>query len=192
VKKPIFLQEEKGLSPSERGTAVHTVMQHLDLSKVSDLKAIDDQIAFLISKEFITPEQAEAVNKYKILNFFISELGRRLLSVFNSTGKVYREVAFYIDLPSTVINKELPEEIYKDEMVRLQGIIDCYFEEEDGNIVLLDYKTDYIGEEVTIEDIKKRYEVQINYYSDTLEKITEKKIKDKFLYLFYNGEIVRL
>jgi ATP-dependent helicase/nuclease subunit A len=192
VKKPIFLQEEKGLSPSERGTVVHTVMQHLDLSKVSDIKDIDEQITFLISKEFITPEQAEAVNKYKILNFFISELGRRLLSVFNSTGKVYREVAFYIDLPSTVINKELPEEIYKDEMVRLQGIIDCYFEEEDGNIVLLDYKTDYIGEEVTIEDIKKRYEVQINYYSDTLEKITEKKIKDKFLYLFYNGEIVSM
>jgi ATP-dependent helicase/nuclease subunit A len=192
VKKPVFLQEEKGLSASERGTAMHGVIQRLNLDKVSNREEIEEQIKLMIEKEFITLEQANVVKSSKILTFFNSELGKRLLKAYNTTGKVQREVAFYIDIPSTTVQKDLPEEIYKDEMVRLQGVIDCYFEEENGNLVLLDYKTDYVGEEVTVEDIKKKYEVQIKYYSDTLEKITEKKISEKYLYLFYNNEIVKM
>ena len=76
-------------------------------------------------------------------------------------------------------------------MVRLQGVIDTYFEEEDG-IVLLDYKTDYVGEEVKVEDIKERYRIQIQYYSDTLEKVMGLPVKEKYLYLFYTGEIVEM
>jgi ATP-dependent helicase/nuclease subunit A len=192
VSKPTFLQEEKGLSSAERGTAVHNVMQRLDLHRVSTKEEIEEQITYMIAKEFITEEQAEAVKAYRILRFFNSELGHRMLKAYNTTGKVNRELAFYIDIPSTFVRKDLPEEKYRDEMVRLQGVIDCYFEEEDGNIVLLDYKTDYVGEEITSEDIKQRYEVQIKYYSDTLEKITEKRINEKYLYLFYNGDILEM
>jgi ATP-dependent helicase/nuclease subunit A len=192
ISKPVFLQEEKGLSAAERGTAVHNVMQRLDLRRVSTKEQIEEQITYMVAKEFITEEQAEAVKAYRILRFFNSELGQRMLKAYNTTGKVNRELAFYIDIPSTLVRKDLPEDKYKDEMVRLQGVIDSYFEEEDGNIVLLDYKTDYVGEDMTFEDIKNRYEVQIKYYSDTLEKITEKKIKEKYLYLFYNDKILKM
>jgi len=96
---------------------------------------------------------------------------------------------FYMDIPSTIINKDLPK-LYENEKIRLQGIIDCYFEEEDG-LVLIDYKTDYVGED-GVEPIKDRYKIQLKYYEDALVKITGKKVKEKYLYLFYNEEVVKL
>ena len=77
---------------------------------------------------------------------------------------------------------ELNKDVYVDEKIRLQGIIDCFFEEEDG-IVLLDYKTDYVEEE-KVDEIIERYRAQLKYYKDALEKITEKRVKESYLYLF--------
>ena len=191
IKKPKFLQEEKGLSPAERGTALHFVMQKLDFNKIYTTQQIQQQIDSLVEKAFITEEQAAAVNPFKILKFFKSPLGQRILKLHKEGGKIYREVPFYIDMPATTINPSLPKETYDNEMVRLQGVIDTYFEEEDG-IVLLDYKTDYVGEEVKVEDIKERYRIQIQYYSDTLEKVMGLPVKEKYLYLFYTGEIVEM
>lgn len=191
VKKPRFLQEEKGLSPAERGTAVHFAMQHLELDKVGNQSEILDQIKVMVQKAFITEEQADAIRPFTILRFFQSPIGRRMLKAHREGKGVNREVSFYIDIPAATIDKSLPPEIYEEEMVRLQGVIDCYFE-EDGGLVLLDYKTDYVGEEVTVEDIKERYKVQIKYYSETLEKIMGMPVKEKYLYLFYSGEIVNM
>ncbi|MDT8718867.1 helicase-exonuclease AddAB subunit AddA [Clostridium sp. 19966] len=188
VKKPDFLKEEKGLSPSERGTITHFVMQHVDLSKIQSSEEIHQQIRLMVEKAFITEKEASAVNPYKIYKFFKSDLGIRMLKAYEDGRTLRREVPFYVEIPATTVNESLPKEIYDKEMVRLQGVIDCYFEEEDG-IVLLDYKTDYVGEDGT-EPIKERYTVQIKYYSETLEKITGKKIKDKYLYLFYNDQAI--
>ena len=74
------------------------------------------------------------------------------------------------------------DDVYIDEKIRLQGIIDCFFEEEDG-IVLLDYKTDYV-EEGNEDEIIERYRSQLKYYKDALEKITGKRVKESYLYLF--------
>jgi ATP-dependent helicase/nuclease subunit A len=70
----------------------------------------------------------------------------------------------------------------------LQGVIDCYFEEEDG-IVLLDYKTDYAAPG-RVDLLRERYRTQISYYARALEKLTGKKVKDKLIYLFSNGEVL--
>lgn len=191
IKKPRFLQEEKGLSAAERGTALHFVMQKLNLDKIYTTQQIQEQIDSLVEKDFITEEQAAAVNPFRILKFFKSPIGQRMLKVHKIGGKIYREIPFYIDMPATVIDPTLPKETYDNEMVRLQGVIDTYFEEEDG-LVLLDYKTDYVGEEVTVEDIKERYRIQIQYYSDTLEKVMGLPVKEKYLYLFYTGELVEM
>lgn len=189
LKKPKFLQEDKGLSPSEKGTAMHSVMQHIDLDKTLNIQDIKNELSYLTIKEFLTKEEIGSVKPYKILRFFQSDLGKRLLKVYNTSGSVKREVDFYMDIPSTVINKDLPK-LYENEKIRLQGIIDCYFEEKDG-LVLIDYKTDYVGED-GVEPIKDRYRIQLKYYEDALVKITGKKVKEKYLYLFYNEEVVRM
>jgi ATP-dependent helicase/nuclease subunit A len=71
----------------------------------------------------------------------------------------------------------------------LQGIIDCYFEEMDG-LILIDYKTDYVNNNTEL--IKERYKVQLDYYTKALENITGKKVIEKYIYLFYNGEILEM
>jgi ATP-dependent helicase/nuclease subunit A len=101
---------------------------------------------------------------------------------------VKREVPFYIKLKSTEVYKDLPEDVYGSEPILLQGIIDCYFEVDDG-IVLIDYKTDYTNPK-SINNIKERYRTQIEYYTKALERMTGKRVVEKYIYLFYNGEIL--
>ena len=78
----------------------------------------------------------------------------------------------------------------EDDDVILQGVIDCYFEEEDY-LVLLDYKSDFVKDEVSMNSIKERYRSQIMQYKRVLEKITQKKVKYQYIYLFSNECILK-
>ena len=80
--------------------------------------------------------------------------------------------------------------IYEEESIMLRGIIDLYFEEED-EIVIVDYKTDYIDEE-NKQEVIDRYKKQMDLYADALTKLTGKKVKEKYLYLFNVDEEVKL
>lgn len=189
LRKPRFLKEEKGLSPAEKGTIMHFMMQHIDFNAVDKLELINKQIESMVNNELLTEEEAKVINPWKIKKFFESNLGKRLLKAYEEGRDVYRELPFFTHISSTKINSELEEDIYGKEKLRLQGVIDCFFEEKDG-IVLLDYKTDYVGDN-GIEEILKKYKIQIDLYSDTLEKITGKRVKEKYLYLFYSDEEVK-
>ncbi|NFN86216.1 helicase-exonuclease AddAB subunit AddA [Clostridium sporogenes] len=184
LRKPMFMEEKKKISPSERGTIIHLFMQHLDLETVENEDSIKEQINRLIDKEFITYEQSKVINPYKILKFCKSELGQRMIN----SNNINREMPFSIEIPVLEIYKDLDKEIYKDEKLIIQGIIDCCFEEEDG-LVLLDYKTDYVND---IEDIKNRYKIQIQYYEEALNRITGKTVKDKYLYLFSIDNYIKI
>ena len=182
VKKPGFLEGEKGLSAAEAGTALHFVMQHLDF----DLEAegIEAQVEAMVAKALLTEQQAKSVDVEKVKVFLSCSLGERL----RASSNVSREVPFNLSLPCQELYEDMQGEEYQGETVLLQGVIDCYFEEDD-EIVLLDYKTDYVpaGAE---ETIRERYRLQIGYYARALEMLTGKPVKDKYVYLFYNGEIL--
>lgn len=182
VLKPKFLQEKRGLSASERGTIAHFIMQKLDLNKVNTKEEIDTQIYSMKDKNLLTEEEIKAVQKISFISFFKSNLGKRLLNAFNTGKLVKRELPFYTEISSLNIDSTLSEEVYGNENVRLQGIIDCIFEEED-KIILLDYKTDYV-EHGNESEILDKYKIQIKYYKDAVEKITGKEVKECYLYLF--------
>lgn len=184
LKKPTFMESVKKLSSTQKGTIMHFVMQHLNLKEISSVEQIKKQISELALKDFLTVQQVEAVDIDKILEFFNSSLGKRMIN----SNNINREVPFYVEINSTKIYPELDKEIYGSEKVLLQGIIDCYFEEGDS-IVLLDYKTDFA---LDVEEIKKKYTVQIQLYADALKRITGKRLKNCYLYLFYNDEIVEI
>ena len=157
-------------------------MQRLNYDRVSTISEIKSQIEEMILDNSLTEKEASAVWYKKIYNFFNSKLGERVLKAYKEDRLVSRELPFFTELSSVEYDPELNKEIYMDEKIRLQGIIDCFFEEEDG-IVLLDYKTDYVEEE-NEEEIIDRYRSQLKYYKDALEKITEKKVEESYLYLF--------
>ncbi|MBW6411034.1 helicase-exonuclease AddAB subunit AddA [Clostridium weizhouense] len=179
---PKFLQEEKGLTAAERGTAVHFVMKKIDFNKVNSLEEIKDQLKNLYEEELILKEEFNAINPYKILKFFKSNLGNRLLKVYSLGGMIYREIPFYTEISSLELDDTLPKE-YNNEKIRLQGIIDCFFE-EDNELILLDYKTDYI-EKNNEFDLIEKYKKQLIYYSDAIFKMTGRKVKQSYLYSFF-------
>ena len=109
-----------------------------------------------------------------ILALLKSDLGKRISSA-KEKNKLFREQPFVMTVSSS--------EIYKDdssEDLLVQGVIDVFFEEEDG-LVLVDYKTDYVKTE---DELSKKYHTQLEYYADALEKITGKRVKEKIIYSF--------
>lgn len=185
VKKPLFLEEKEGLNAAEKGTALHFVMQHLELSLSSaNPIAISSQIETLVTKELLTRQQADSIEVDKILVFLSSDIGRRLLA----SHRINREIPFNMVIPCCELYPDMNDEVCVGETILLQGVIDCFFEEADG-LILLDYKTDHIipGRE---DSIKERYELQIRYYARALEMLTGKRVKEKALYLFSTGKVL--
>ena len=188
--KPKFLQEEKGLTAAERGTVMHYVMQKLNLNRVNSISEIKAQVEEMIKDNSLTEKEASTIWFKKIYKFYTSDIGKRLLKAFNDNKLVRREFPFFTEISSLQLEEKLDKEIFEDEKIRLQGIIDLFFQEDD-EIVLLDYKTDYV-EEGNEEELIERYKMQIKYYRDALEKITGKKVKESYLYLFYIDKTVRI
>ncbi len=179
VNKPMFLEAKKGLTPAEAGTVMHFVMQRLDFRR--DIMA---QIEEMVEKDLLTAQQAQSVEVAKIRRFLDSDLGRRLMTA----EKVNREAAFFMELPCRELYQDMGDEAYQGETALLQGVIDCYFEEPDG-IVLLDYKTDYVAPG-RVEMIRERYRLQIGYYALALARLSGRQVKEKYIYLFSTGEIL--
>lgn len=192
VRKPKFLSEKKGITGAERGTVVHFVMQHINLDNVSTVDNIREQIYDMVSDELLRKEEAEAVNPFMIFKFFNSKIGKEMLMAHKGMNLLERELPFVTEIPAEeLLNKNdcKDENNISGDMVRLQGIIDCFFEYR-GKLILLDYKTDYV-EEGNEEDIVHKYKSQMKYYSEALEKIIGRKVDEIYLYLFgVNKEVM--
>lgn len=186
IKRPKFIQENKDekLSPTHRGSVVHLVMQIINMDRVSTIDEIKNQIEEFVQKEIITQKEADVVNPFKIYKFFKSELGTRM----KNADFVGREKAFYTEINMKDLFAK--EGIDYDESIMLRGIIDAYFE-ENGEIVLLDYKTDFVNEE-NREEVVDRYRKQLEIYAKVIEEITDKKVKEQYIYLFGVDESVRI
>lgn len=183
VKKPMFLEEGRSMSAAEKGTIMHYVLQSIDITKSSKAE-LEQQLRAMVEKELLTEEQAKTVSMGKIRKLLESPLGRRM-----AASKLRREVPFNLEIACTEIYTDLDKERYGHHMIMLQGIIDCCFECEDG-LVLIDYKTDFIQD--SSDFIRQRYRVQMDCYTKALERITGKRVAERYIYLFYNGEILEM
>ncbi len=183
IKMPKFIEGKKPFTKAERGTIIHFVMQHLDIKGDLSSESIDDQVEDMISRELLTEEEAKIVEPEKIINFFDSSIGKKMLMA----DKVYREIPFVLRKKACdVINglKDCEEELL------VQGIVDCYFE-EDGEIILIDYKTGEVDEK-GLDRIKDRYGVQMGLYREALERITGKRVKESYIYSFDIDNTIRI
>ncbi|HEY8889950.1 MAG TPA: helicase-exonuclease AddAB subunit AddA [Clostridium sp.] len=189
VNKPKFLEEIKGLTAAEKGTAMHSVLQRLDLTKVSSKSEIESQIEMLVQKQLISKEEGKVVRVDKLIKFFKTNLGLRMIKAFGLKA-LKREMPFHMEISSTDIDKTLPIEIYGDEKIILQGIIDCYFE-EDGQIILVDYKTDFV-KNGDVGPLVEKYKAQLDYYARALKGALKKEVKERYLYLFSVDEAIEI
>ncbi|AOT71674.1 helicase-exonuclease AddAB subunit AddA [Geosporobacter ferrireducens] len=182
-KMPGFMEGKKQFSAVEKGTIIHFVMQHLRFQDLDQKERIQEQVEDMVARELLTPEEAAVVDIDKIFAFFQSSIGKRILSA----KYIFRETAFNYMKPAQQLNIGLEN---CDEGLLVQGVIDCYFEEDEA-YVLVDYKTDIIGMEGK-EEILEKYRVQIELYKEALEKISGKSVRESYLYLFHLDEAVKL
>lgn len=164
------------------GSAMHSAMQNFVPSAGMDEEYARSELSRLAASGLLTEAELEMINPRKILDFYRSELGVRLLN----SKKVMREQTFEVSAPAAYLfpGSDAPD----DENILLQGVIDCWFEEDDG-IVLLDYKTDSFRD---TEEIRRKYALQVELYAYALEKITKKTVKNKYIYLFFDNSVLYL
>lgn len=179
--RPRFMQEaRKTLSPMERGTVMHTVMQRLDFHGDLSYQGIKKQVADFEAKG-ILPEGAGKVVYIKgIQGFFESPLGAQV----KEARSLYRELPFSRMLKAKDFYPEVQEE---DERVFTQGVIDLLVETAAGELILVDYKTDKM---TNPDRIRRRYQVQLDMYRSAVEAILGRKVDRSYLYLLQNGSFV--
>ena len=169
---PKFISgEEVKLAANERGSAYHRVMECLDYSVSVNIDGVKADINRMLETGKMNELQVKSVNPWDINTFVQSDTGRRVANAVNC-GSVRREQPFVFE--------------YEGQLI--QGIIDLYFE-EDGELVLVDYKTDRVMKgEAGEKELVKRYAIQLDYYAKALTQLTGKNVKEKIIYSFALGK----
>jgi len=181
-------ERRKKASASDIGIAYHRIMEFADFGRaVSEDGTVDrayikERAEHLRDHDAIEADVYESLDLEKIAGFFESDLGRRAVAA-SSEGSLKKEKAFTLKT----------ERGGRDILV--QGVIDCCFE-EDGSLVLIDYKSSFAkpgkGHDEELERIKKEYKVQIDLYSEAAQKGTGLEVSEAYLYLFQTGEALRI
>lgn len=186
--RPAFLQDAApGLTPTERGSAVHLVMQHLDLAGPLDEEDIARQIEAMVEKQMLTPDQAAAVDVPPIARFFDGSLGRRLRA---DADRVRREVPFTMALPALEAYPDLARhpEAARDELVVVQGIIDCLLPDGDA-LLIVDYKTDRVSAALAVERAEA-YRAQMGLYRRAVQAVYGVARVESYLVFLTPGVVV--
>ncbi|RKD69768.1 DNA helicase/exodeoxyribonuclease V subunit A [Sinobaca qinghaiensis] len=176
AERPRFLQE-KTVTPQERGTAFHIVMEHVSLEGSVTTADLTELKKRLVAGNWLTEEQAEVIDENKIQPFFESRLGKELME----SADVWREVAFTYGRP-------VPEG--DGDITVLQGMADCVFRNSEGRLVLIDYKTDRLSnvenktQEEHIAGMKEKYQFQLDVYREALSAIWEEPVQEAYIYAF--------
>lgn len=166
--KPAFLSKAN-MTSAQKGTAMHTFMQFCDYS--ASKNDLENEIERLVSMSFLTEEQAKSLDRKKLSAFFNGAFAERMFG----SAHIYRE----IKVSSFVPVNEIEKTEYTDEVL-IQGIADCVFE-ENGELVLVDYKTDRADCE---EELIDKYKNQIAFYKKAVAKTLMKPVKEAVLYSF--------
>ena len=157
-------------------------MQKLDEKRDYKLEDIKKLVIDLVENEIITQKEADNININKVFAFTKSLIWNQL----KNAKEVYKEKPFYINVPAKEIyDKDLTEKVL------VQGIIDLYYIDKDNNLILVDYKTDYVESGNEIE-LVNRYRNQLELYKDALEKALNKKVYKMYIYSVYLEKEIEL
>lgn len=176
---PQFMQDKKENRPggAAMGTACHNLMARLDLSdnRLKTDEGLKAAIQAAAQNGFVDEEAARFLYRRPIIGFLRSDMGRRMAEA-DKKGRLWRERPFTMRIAASRVRKDFSDE----EEILIQGVIDVYFE-ENGDIILLDYKTDRVAEAETLVD---RYRVQLELYAEALQRATGKRVREIHIYSF--------
>ncbi len=181
---PMFMREDVTTISSEPqvnagalyGTAMHRFLECYDFSKEELLGSFDEQLEYMKSIHCMSEDEFDRISIQKLKKFLQDQSAIRMAQAALS-DKLYKEQPFVFGGDA----KELFDDTEaSDELILVQGIIDVFWEEKDG-IVLLDYKTDRVDEE---QELMLRYERQLQLYKEAIERAYGKPVKEVLIYSF--------
>jgi len=181
---PNFInQKDEVVSGTDRGTLYHKVMELMDLTRVMNQDEVSGELQRMISENRIKESDIKMLKANYIKNFVKSDVANRMRKAAY-LGKLYKEKQFVIGIKASEVVKNQDSE----ELILIQGIIDAFFEEE-GELVLLDYKSDLVTHE---HQLINRYKVQLDYYRRALEQMFKKRVKEMIIYSLPLGKEIRI
>ena len=170
INTPNFLKEDEKVSSARKGTITHLCLQKLNEKEKYTEEKINQILEGLVLKNIITIKEKETINVTQIYNFTKSTIWKEL----EQAKLVEKEKTFYINIPAN--------EIYENDVkenILVQGIIDLYYINEKDELILVDYKTDYVKEE---KELIEKYKVQLELYKKALEESLNKKVEKIYIY----------
>ena len=181
LRRPEFILEKRGLSPTEKGTAVHLFLQYADFACCTDVDGVTSELDRLVDDLYITEQQAQAVRPETVAALFQSPLGQRILTA----KELVREYKF-----SMLVDADTYYPGVEGEQVLLQGVVDAAIVEEDG-LTVIDFKTDRVTADSAGERAET-YRGQLETYRMALERIFRRPVKEMVLYFLTVGKAVTL
>ena len=157
---------------ADRGTAYHRALELLPFDQIRSRSDVEAWLERFVEEKQYTAESLKMVDSTVIWNFLCSETGHRMAAA-QAEGRLHKEQQFVMGIPARAVGP-----VDSDELVVIQGIIDAYFE-EDGELILVDYKTDRTWSSQVLLDHYKR---QLDYYERALNQLTGKKVREKWIY----------
>ena len=164
---PKFMEKKHIFTPAEKGTLLHLCVQKLDETKEYTKKEIEEFVRNLKDKNIISEEEQKNINTDILYKYTKSELWQEL----KQAKEIHKETPFYINIPAT----EIYDEAEENEKILVQGIIDLYYIDKNDNLILVDYKTDYVPNG-DVKILEEKYKVQLDIYKKALEEAISKKV----------------
>lgn len=190
TQKPRFMDSEN--RAADKGTATHLFLQFCDYENMTtDRNHINEEISRLISKNFISEDIAKLIRVNEIVKFTDSNLFKSIINA----SEIHRELRFNVFVPASEFTTDSKLKLeYANQKILVQGVIDlCYFD-KNGDLILCDYKTDRIPQEIRNDplEIKQMFEEahrqQLTYYSYAIKEIFGRKPDKTYIYSLAYGD----
>jgi ATP-dependent helicase/nuclease subunit A len=176
-------ESRQGMTPAQRGSAAHLVLQWARLENCETPESAKAEIERLTESSLVTPEQAACITPQSLSRLAVSSVGRRAARA----ERIYRECKFSFLEDARAL---LGEEGEAGEQILLQGVIDCFFKDGQG-WAALDFKTDNIrpgqGQERA-----RAHRQQLEFYARAVRKLTGAESVEMWVCFLSTGETVRL
>lgn len=179
------LTASSGFTAADRGTLMHLLMEKTEFAALAGVAApevldrVQETADILLATDIISPEEYDTLSIDKAAAFFGSDIGHRAAEAA-AAERLWKEKEFIYSM-----------DMAGDTSTIVQGVIDCFFEEE-GSLILVDYKNSYMGAGRTEDDIRQTYAGQIDLYRQALEAATGKPVKEAYLFLFDTGKFIEM
>lgn len=193
------MPEQKPLTPeaetaAKAGTATHVFMQFCDFDRV-EAHGVREEAARLVRDGFMCAADAEIIRYDEAEMFFRSDIYKKM----RAADVIRREMRFNVRMPSSDFTfSDEARELYADEELLVQGVIDCFFVDSDGEITILDYKTDRLSayerahKSAAAEKLLSRHTRQLSYYATALESMFGKRPKRVYIYSMPLGDTIEV